>query len=100
MKINDAIQNNLGVSAEKPDSRASTKADKTSVEAAKSGSVTLSALSSQLQSLEASVAADNVYDTEKVDAIKLAISNGQFKVDAEKVADGLISTVKDLLKTK
>lgn len=54
-------------------------------------------MSAQLQSLEAKVAADNVYDAKKVEAIKLAIKNGEFNVDTEKVADGLINAVKDLL---
>ena len=40
------------------------------------------------------------YDAEKVEAIKSAIANGQFKVDSEKVADGLINSVKDLLSTQ
>ena len=44
--------------------------------------------------------ADAVFDTTKVSEIKAAISNGQFKVNAELVADGLISTVKDLIQTQ
>ena len=40
---------------------------------------------------------DNVYDADKVEAIKLAISNGEFQIDAGKIADGLINTVQDLL---
>ena len=63
-------------------------------------SVTLSPLSGQVKSLEAKIAASNVFDAEKVDAIKSAIASGQFKVDSEKVADGLIATVKDLLNTQ
>lgn len=97
MKINDAIQKNLGIGSEKADSRTAKKAATPADQAVSSGSVTLSPMSSQLQSLEAKVAADNVYDAEKVEAIKLAIKNGEFKVDPEKVADGLINAVKDLL---
>jgi len=41
-----------------------------------------------------------VFDTTKVSEIKAAISSGQFKVNAELVADGLISTVKDLIQTQ
>ena len=41
-----------------------------------------------------------MFDAEKVAAIKSAIADGQFKVSSEKVADGLIESVKDLLNTK
>jgi negative regulator of flagellin synthesis FlgM len=57
-------------------------------------------MSAQLQSLEATIASDKAFDVEKVAAIKLAISSGQFNVSSEKVADGLIETVRDLLTTK
>ncbi len=100
MKINDSIKSTLGLGTDKVDSSASKKAEKTQTEAKVSDGVTLSPLSAQLKSLEAKVAADNVFDAKKVDAIKSAISSGQFKVDSEKVADGLIETVKDLLMTK
>jgi negative regulator of flagellin synthesis FlgM len=38
-----------------------------------------------------------VFDAAKVGEIKSAIASGQFRVDSEKVADGLLATVKDLL---
>ncbi len=60
--------------------------------------VTISSAANQIKSLEALIAADEPFDADKVSAIKTAIANGEFKVDAEKVASGLISTVKDLLK--
>ena len=63
----------------------------------KSGNVTLSSMSSRLQSLEAKIATDNVFDADKVESIKAAISNGSFKIDSSKVADGLVNTVKDLV---
>lgn len=97
MKINDAVQKSLGIGPEKTDSRTAKKINAPATPATGSGSVTLSPMSAQLQSLEAKVAADNVYDAKKVEAIKLAIKNGEFNVDTEKVADGLINTVKDLL---
>lgn len=97
MNITDAIQKNIGLSSDKVDAKAQKKTDAAPAAPASSGNVTLSPMSAQLQSLEASVAADNVYDANKVEAIKLAISNGEFRIDAGKVADGLIDTVKDLL---
>lgn len=110
MKITDSIKSPLGlgldkagaekVSAEKLESGASNKAEKPQVDSNVAGSVTLSARSTQLQSLEAKVATGKVFDAEKVDAIKAAIEKGQFKVDSEKVANGLLETVRDLLSAR
>lgn len=100
MKINDAIKKSVGLDTEKLGSNTGKKTEKSGAGAKAADSVTLSPLSAQLQTLEANVAAANVFDAEKVDAIKAAIASGQFKVDSEKVAEGLIETVKDLLKNK
>lgn len=102
MKINDSVKqpidmatDKLGVNSGKKSGQASTSAPSASTE-----SVTLSTLSSQLKSLEAKVANTEVFDAKKVDEIKTAISSGQFKVDSGKVADGLISSVQELLNTQ
>jgi negative regulator of flagellin synthesis FlgM len=97
MKINDSIQKSLVIGTDKSENKAAKKNDAAATSAKSSGTVTLSSMSTKLQSLEAKVAADNVYDAEKVESIKLAIKNGQFNVSAEKVADGLINSVKDFL---
>lgn len=57
-------------------------------------------LSSQLQSLEGKIANSSVFDAKKVEKIKLAIADGHFQVNSEKVADGLLDTVKDLLRSR
>lgn len=100
MKINDSIKQPVDLAAEKLGVKPGKKAEQASTSAAVTESVTLSTLSSQLKSLEAKVANTKVFDAEKVDAIKSAISSGQFKVDSDKVADGLITSVKDLLNTQ
>jgi len=105
MKINDSIKKPVDLATSKPGTEKSgagaAKTTASSQATSKSTeNVTLSPMSAQIQSLEAKVAADNVFDIEKVDAIKSAIAGGQFKVDSEKVADGLIQTVKDLLTSK
>jgi negative regulator of flagellin synthesis FlgM len=110
MKINDTIKNTGGLGVDKAatekanaaklESAAGNKVDKSQTETKPTENVTLSPLSAQLKALEAKVAVSNVFDAKKIDAIKSAISGGQFKVDSEKVADGLIATVKDLLTTR
>lgn len=56
-------------------------------------------LSPQVQELDRATTAA-VFDTKKVEKIKLAIADGQFQVNSEKVADGLLETVKDLLHSR
>lgn len=60
-------------------------------------SVHLSSTSSQLRSLGDSVASSSVVNTEKVAAIKQAISEGRFQVNHGAVADRLIDSVKEMI---
>lgn len=53
-------------------------------------------MSGQLQQLERQVGGGS-FDAKKVQSIKEAIAEGRFQVDSSKVADGLLSTVKDLI---
>jgi len=57
----------------------------------------LSSISTQLQAAQAATGTDSVFSTSKVNEIKLAISEGRFQVNSEKVADGLLDSVHDLL---
>jgi len=100
MKINDIIKKSVGLESEKLGASSSKKTEQSSAGAQSTETVTLSPLSAQIQSLESNVATTEVFDAEKVDAIKSAIASGKFKVDSEKIADGLISTVKELLNKK
>ncbi|KAA0083897.1 flagellar biosynthesis anti-sigma factor FlgM [Trinickia soli] len=59
-------------------------------------SVSLSGLSSQLRSLAASGEAD--IDVAHVESIKQAIADGTLKMDAGKIADGILATARELLK--
>jgi negative regulator of flagellin synthesis FlgM len=56
-------------------------------------------LSAQLQDIEKKLAQGEVFDAGRVEEIKQAISEGRFVVNPEKVADGLLETVRDLLRT-
>ena len=65
--------------------------------AAPADSVQLSTLSTHLQAIERGFADTPIVDTARVDEIKQAITNGYFKVDADKVADRLLKTVQELI---
>lgn len=64
------------------------------------GNVRLSSLSSSLQKAESALAETPVIDQKRVDEIRQAISEGRFKVDADRIADGLIASVRDLLQSQ
>ncbi len=100
MKINDSIKQHVDLTTDKVGIKSDKKAEQSNTSKVSTESVTLSTLSSQLQSLESTVSGTEVFDAEKVDAIKSAIASGQFKVDSDKVAEGLIASVKDLLNTQ
>lgn len=57
-------------------------------------------LSEQIQTLDAQSGNAEVFNAEKVAAIKSAIAEGRFTVNPDAVAQGLISSVKDLLGSK
>lgn len=59
---------------------------------ASSAKVTLSSAATGLLT-----GADSDFDADKVSSVKQAIDNGSYKVDAEVIADKLISNAKDLL---
>jgi negative regulator of flagellin synthesis FlgM len=92
VKIDDT--NKKLVSVGTTQARAS-KAPEPASAGASSDNVTLSAQASASQ-----VSSGSVFDSQKVNEIKMAIANGQFKVNAESVADGLMNTVKDLISTR
>lgn len=56
-------------------------------------------LSSKVKSLAQS-GGTAVFDAKKVEEIKAAIAEGRFQVDPEKVANGLLDTVSDLIQTR
>lgn len=62
--------------------------------------VSLSPLSSKLQEIQATVSSDAPVDTQRVAEIKQAIAEGRFKINPERIADGLLSSVRELLTTK
>jgi negative regulator of flagellin synthesis FlgM len=59
--------------------------------------VTLSPRAAQLQALETQLAAIPVVDQARVDAIKDAIASGQYSINPDNVAQGLVDSVKEML---
>ncbi len=59
--------------------------------------VELSSLSARLHVIESGLDDAQVVDTARVAEIKQAISEGRFRVNAERVADRLLDTVRELI---
>ena len=99
VKINDTLKSNPGLQPSTTNTRG---ADKAATSAPTTQVATDSVrLSSQGQAMANAVGGNNqVFDTKKVERIKMAIADGQFQVNSEKVADGLLDTVRDLLHSR
>lgn len=98
MKISDSLNKTGSLGVATPKTRSGKTEEKSGVgKAAQSDSVTLS---SKAQALSSHASGDQVFDSKKVEEIKAAIAEGRFQVNAGRIADGLIDTVKDLLAAK
>ncbi|RJG05932.1 flagellar biosynthesis anti-sigma factor FlgM [Noviherbaspirillum cavernae] len=97
MKINDSIKKSADLGIGAPQNRSGKAVDKAGVEKTPSDNVTLS---TQARALAGQSGDKGVFNTDKVNEIKAAIANGTFQVDAQRIADGLIDTVKDLISTR
>ena len=97
VKIDDSIKKTAGLSNGQVMARAEKSNATDGISNNSSGTVHLSALSSQLHALEGQLSSNNVLNSNKVEKIKLAIASGNFKINSGKVADGLLDAVRDLL---
>lgn len=97
MKINDVNRTLQSTDAQATSKSTGTaRADKTTGATAAVGSVNISEASRSLQTAGTSNA-ESPFDAKRVDAIKAAISAGQFKVDPEAIAGKVISSASQLL---
>jgi negative regulator of flagellin synthesis FlgM len=74
-----------------PATRATATSAATPVAAAAQSSTVLSG------SMQSVSGTDGAFDAKKVAEIRLAISEGRFQINSERIADGLISSVREML---
>ncbi|BBU28751.1 flagellar biosynthesis protein FlgM [Burkholderia sp. THE68] len=89
------LQDNLQRASQNDAKGATGAAQQSGANPAKNSTVSLSPLASDLR---ASNGSD--IDTAKVESIKAAIRDGSLKMDTSKIADGILSTARDLLQTR
>jgi len=93
------IDNSVGSVGGVPSGESRQRPEKNSTASAKASGdkVELSSLASRMQEVEAALASVPVADAGRIAEIKQAMSEGRFKVDASKVADGLIERVRQMI---
>jgi negative regulator of flagellin synthesis FlgM len=91
MKINGSSQ------IPRPEAGAARPSAARPTQPAGSSNVSISDLAGRLQSLEAGLADHGPVEARRVEEIKAAIREGQFRVNPEVVADRLIQSMRELL---
>ena len=100
VKINDTLKGPQGLQQQNQTTAANAKqAEKAAATAAPAQTDSVR-LSSQAQAASGTGKANEVFDAKKVERIKMAIADGQFQVNSERIADGLLDTVRDLLHSR
>lgn len=94
MKITSSTVSPLGSATNEGRARSTAGAKRSATPS--DAEVSLSPLSSKLQEIQADVSSD-VVDTQRVAEIKQAIAEGRFKVNPERIADGLLDSVREML---
>jgi negative regulator of flagellin synthesis FlgM len=92
VKINSSVPS-VGSTPE-PSRPRSPQALASKADAGSSERVDISSLSAQLQEVGAG---DTAMNSARVAEIKQAISEGRFQINPERIADGLLSSVRDML---
>lgn len=98
VKIDDSMKKALGLPVTAAQTRPGKTAEKAAIGKAPSDNVTLSPKAQAIASQAA--AANGVFNSAKVSEIKAAIADGTFQINPERIAEGLIDTVKDLISTR
>lgn len=96
MKINSAV-NSVGPAPDSGQPRAAAPQRPAAPAGNAADQVAISPLSARLQQIEAGLANEPTVNTQRVAEIKQAIAEGRFRVDPEKIADGLLKSVREML---
>ena len=99
MKINSSIKS-VGASAVSGDGSKSGKRAASAPDSGGGDRVQLSPRASQLHAIESSMADTPVVDSARVAKLRQAIAEGRFKVNPEAVADQLLQTARELLRSR
>jgi len=99
VKIDQSVKKNTGLPVAGAQARTGKAVEKAQAEKT-SGSGDNVTLSPEAQAMASQSNDKGTFDVSKVNEIKAAIANGTFKVNANRIADGLIDTVKDLISTR
>jgi negative regulator of flagellin synthesis FlgM len=94
MKIESSNRTNTVTAPTTPVARGAKQATQSG---AAQDNVQLSSMSTQLQALETSINEASGFDAGKVEGIKQAIDDGNYTVNAETIANKLISSTQELL---
>lgn len=95
MKVDNSVST-TALSGGSATAKGGSKAAQTSSKSAQD-TVQLSGVSAHIQALENGIADASGFDAAKVEAIKQAISEGRFTINAEAIADKLIASTRELL---
>ncbi len=98
MKIENGIKSLTSGTIPEEKTRPARKPSTEAAEMQSGTSVQLSSMASHLQAMQKGFADTPVVDASRVAELKQAISEGRFKVNAEKVVDSLVKTVQDLIR--
>lgn len=99
MKIDKSLQPVSTVSVNDGKRRADVTPS-ASASASQENNVHLSSNIAKLQNIDSSPASGSIVNTARVQEIKQAISEGNFQINPEVVADRLLETVKELIQSK
>ncbi|NEX62673.1 flagellar biosynthesis anti-sigma factor FlgM [Noviherbaspirillum sp. 17J57-3] len=101
MKLDPSLKKATGLGVGTSQARGSKETAKTAASTSTQAPATDSVhLSAQAQTLTQTGGTGAPFDTKKVEEIKAAIAEGRFTVDPEKVANGLLDTVSDLIQSR
>jgi negative regulator of flagellin synthesis FlgM len=100
MKIDNSVSNAVTALPGESSARPARAAQKAEAGSAAHGQIGGVQLSPQLQTIEKNFASSEVFDIARVNEIKQAISEGRFTVNPEKIADGLLASVRDLIQNR